>query len=232
MFDDITKEPEDMFEATDKAAPQVTPPTDTPTPVAPTEPRVALDTSSAPPAPPAPPAPVASPAPIAPPTGLEERVAAVSRQGGIPWKIILLIVAIGIVIGAAFALSMRILGARTPVTPTAPVIEDQTEAVQEPQEEEVVEEEPVAEVKEEVVSRKDTDKDGLTDEEEAEYGTSIRSEDTDSDGLFDLEEIRTWKTDPVNPDTDGDGYLDGEEVTGGYNPSGEGKLREPPNESS
>lgn len=49
----------------------------------------------------------------------------------------------------------------------------------------------------------DTDNDGLTDEEEKIYGTSI-----------------------INPDTDGDGYLDGEEVNGGYNPLGQGKLNQ------
>lgn len=47
----------------------------------------------------------------------------------------------------------------------------------------------------------DTDKDGLTDEDEEIYGT-----------------------DPENPDTDGDGYSDGDEVKGGYNPNGAGKL--------
>ncbi len=47
----------------------------------------------------------------------------------------------------------------------------------------------------------DSDNDGLTDEEEAQYGT-----------------------DPDNPDTDGDGYLDGEEVRNGYDPIGEGRL--------
>lgn len=44
-------------------------------------------------------------------------------------------------------------------------------------------------------AQKDTDKDGLTDAEEAQYGTN-----------------------KYNPDTDGDGYLDGEEVRNGYNP--------------
>ena len=48
---------------------------------------------------------------------------------------------------------------------------------------------------------KDTDEDGLTDTEEATYGTEID-----------------------NPDTDGDGYSDGSEVENGYNPAGEGEL--------
>ena len=50
-------------------------------------------------------------------------------------------------------------------------------------------------------SFKDSDKDGLFDEEESVYGTNVN-----------------------NPDTDGDGYKDGEEVDGGFNPTGSGKL--------
>ncbi|MBI4435457.1 hypothetical protein HY630_02200 [Candidatus Uhrbacteria bacterium] len=205
MFDDV-KDPEDMFAATDKVAPQVTSPTDVVNP-----PPVAM-------------APVA-PAPRVPmPTGSEPK-------GGFPWKVIVLVVGILVVIGSAFFLSMKILGSRTPVTPEPP--EREVEEVVEVEEEApVVEEEVVEEEEESVVSRTDTDKDGLTDEEEAEFGTSARSEDTDSDGLFDPEEIRTWETDPLNPDTDGDGYLDGGEVSAGYNPNGDGPLREAPTESS
>lgn len=73
---------------------------------------------------------------------------------------------------------------------------------------------------------KDTDQDGLTDEEEMNFGTDINSIDTDKDGLFDRDEIKVYKTDPLNPDTDGDGYLDGIEVKAGYNPSGAGRLYE------
>ena len=72
----------------------------------------------------------------------------------------------------------------------------------------------------------DTDQDGLTDQEERELGTNIYKIDSDGDGLFDREEIKTYKTDPLNPDTDGDGYLDGQEVKAGYNPLGSGKLYE------
>lgn len=71
---------------------------------------------------------------------------------------------------------------------------------------------------------KDTDGDGLTDEEEVELGTNPNKIDTDEDGLFDREEVKVYGTDPLNPDTDGDGYSDGEEVDSGYNPKGEGKL--------
>ena len=48
-------------------------------------------------------------------------------------------------------------------------------------------------------------------------------DDTDFDGMTDEEE-REFGTDPENPDTDGDGYLDGVEVLRGYNPNGPGNL--------
>ncbi len=70
----------------------------------------------------------------------------------------------------------------------------------------------------------DTDKDGLSDEEETVLGTDINKTDTDGDGLFDREEVEVYDTDPLNPDTDGDGYQDGAEVKNGYNPNGAGKL--------
>ena len=47
--------------------------------------------------------------------------------------------------------------------------------------------------------------------------------DTDNDGLFDDEEAK-YGCDINNPDSDGDGYLDGDEVKNGYDPNGEGKL--------
>ncbi len=59
---------------------------------------------------------------------------------------------------------------------------------------------------------KDTDGDGLTDEEEAKLGTDPFNKDTDGDGLTDYEEVKTYKTDPLNPDTDFDGLSDGNEV--------------------
>lgn len=93
----------------------------------------------------------------------------------------------------------------------------------------------------------DSDADGLTDEEEAQYNTnalladtdgddlSDREEiktyatdplimDTDNDGLNDGEEVKVWGTDPKNADTDGDSYPDGTEVKNGYSPTGPGKL--------
>lgn len=70
----------------------------------------------------------------------------------------------------------------------------------------------------------DTDRDGLTDEEERLYGSSVTLSDTDSDGLSDFDEIKVWNTDPNNPDSDSDSYKDGDEVKNGYNPKGAGKL--------
>lgn len=50
--------------------------------------------------------------------------------------------------------------------------------------------------------KKDTDKDGLNDDDEKKYGTN-----------------------PNKKDTDGDGYSDFEELKNGYNPLGKGKLK-------
>jgi hypothetical protein len=73
-------------------------------------------------------------------------------------------------------------------------------------------------------SNLDSDKDGLSDAEEEDFGTDPFEVDSDGDGLFDYEEVNAYGTDPLDPDTDGDGYLDGEEVAGGYNPNGSGTL--------
>ena len=48
--------------------------------------------------------------------------------------------------------------------------------------------------------------------------------DTDGDGLTDTQEA-IYGTDPNNPDTDGDGYLDGDEVKHGYDPTIAGDAR-------
>jgi len=60
-----------------------------------------------------------------------------------------------------------------------------------------------------VNNNSDADNDGLSDEEEAQFGTDVTMPDTDSDGLFDREEVYSFKTDPLNPDSDGDGFFDG-----------------------
>lgn len=71
---------------------------------------------------------------------------------------------------------------------------------------------------------KDSDGDGLTDEEELALGTDPFNADTDGDGLSDYQEVKIYQTDPLNPDTDGDGYTDGEEVANRFNPKGAGRL--------
>jgi hypothetical protein len=71
---------------------------------------------------------------------------------------------------------------------------------------------------------KDTDNDGLSDEEETQFGTDLTMPDTDSDGLFDREEVYSFKTDPLQPDSDSDGFYDGAEVRSGYDPLGPGRL--------
>jgi len=75
-------------------------------------------------------------------------------------------------------------------------------------------------------SQTDSDRDGLTDDDEELYGTNPNKVDTDDDGLTDRDEDNVFKTDPNNSDTEGDGFLDGEEVRGGYDPKGDGRLLE------
>ncbi len=58
----------------------------------------------------------------------------------------------------------------------------------------------------------DDDADGLTNAQEAVYGTDPKKADSDQDVLKDGEEVGRYKTDPMKPDTDGDGLTDGDEV--------------------
>src|SRR5215213_5538974 len=58
----------------------------------------------------------------------------------------------------------------------------------------------------------DIDGDGLSDVDEAAYGSDPLNRDYDADGLLDGEEVYIYGTDPLNNDSDGDGLLDGEEV--------------------
>lgn len=74
----------------------------------------------------------------------------------------------------------------------------------------------------------DADHDGLTDREEALYGTNSYATDTDGDGLTDRDETKVFATDPVNPDTDNDGFQDGAEVINGYDPKGPGRIKAAP----
>ncbi len=54
----------------------------------------------------------------------------------------------------------------------------------------------------------DTDSDGLNDAEEQQHGTDPRDNDTDDDQLGDGYEVNSAGSDPTRPDTDGDGLQD------------------------
>lgn len=62
--------------------------------------------------------------------------------------------------------------------------------------------------------------------------TEISStKDTDKDGLTDNEEI-IWGSSQGKPDTDGDGFLDGEEIVNGYSPTSTTTLAQDPTAAS
>ena len=69
----------------------------------------------------------------------------------------------------------------------------------------------------------DKDEDGLSDPEEAAYGTLRENTDSDGDGLTDGEEVHptgtTPATNPANADTDEDGLFDGDELAFGTDPT-------------
>lgn len=54
----------------------------------------------------------------------------------------------------------------------------------------------------------DYDKDGLTNEQEEQYGTSMINSDTDGDGLTDYEEVTKYNSDPTKYSTADDGISD------------------------
>ena len=64
---------------------------------------------------------------------------------------------------------------------------------------------------------KDSDGDGVSDEDEIKAGTDPNNPDTDGDGVSDGDERKNG-TDPKNPDTDGDGVSDGDEIKAGTDP--------------
>lgn len=66
--------------------------------------------------------------------------------------------------------------------------------------------------------KKDSDGDGLSDEDEQKLGTDPNNPDTDGDGLLDGDEVEEYKTDPNDADTDDGGIIDGVEVANGANP--------------
>ena len=62
----------------------------------------------------------------------------------------------------------------------------------------------------------DSDRDGLSDNEEAGLGTSLYDSDTDGDNLSDYEEVKIYHTDFSKADTDNDNLRDGLEVHGWF----------------
>ncbi len=73
---------------------------------------------------------------------------------------------------------------------------------------------------------KDSDADGLMDDQEKKLGTDPLSKDSDNDELDDYEEVNVYHTDPLKADTDADGIKDGQEVKMGRNPKGPGLLHD------
>jgi hypothetical protein len=65
---------------------------------------------------------------------------------------------------------------------------------------------------------KDSDSDGLSDAEEALWGTNPQIPDSDRDGLLDGDEVHKYFTQPTSRDSDGDGETDGDEVDCGSDP--------------
>ncbi|WP_427501178.1 Ig-like domain-containing protein [Methylomonas sp. MED-D] len=63
----------------------------------------------------------------------------------------------------------------------------------------------------------DTDRDGLSDEQEAVYGSNVNDTDSDDDGLSDGDEV-DMHTNPIDTDSDDDGVPDGTEVQNGTDP--------------
>ena len=75
-----------------------------------------------------------------------------------------------------------------------------------------------------VIGPADSDRDGLTDEEEATLGTNPQVADTDGDGLSDFAEVHIYHSNPLLADSDKNGTSDGDEVSAGENPAGSGRL--------
>ena len=64
----------------------------------------------------------------------------------------------------------------------------------------------------------DSDGDGISNLQEINIGLNPALKDTDYDGLEDNEEIDCYGTDPADPDTDDDGFKDGDEIKLGLDP--------------
>jgi len=228
MFDEPKNQPEDIFAADDKDKADAPTPTPAPAPATP-PPAVPVAEAALPP----PPFAKASgdkqppvqppPAKIPPKKPMPETMPSAGSDGAM--KAIIIVVVVVVVVAAAALFSYLLLGQSDPESDL--VIDDDVvniEDLQEPEEDSIEIIIPTPEPAPAV----DTDRDGLTDLQEAEIGTNIKVADTDADGLSDYEEVNTWKTDPLDPDTDGDSFIDGAEVSSGYDPNGDGKLMELP----
>ena len=155
-------------------------------------------------------------------TTVQELEAELTPRKSFPVKLLLFVGVIVLVIGVAAAISSFLLSSQTsslPPEPSAPSPSAQNVAPP-------IESEPAPPAP--VIPEPDSDQDGLTDIEEAQYGTDPTNPDTDQDGLSDREEVMIYRTNPLNPDTDGDTFSDGSEVKNGYSPTGPGKLFEVP----
>lgn len=73
---------------------------------------------------------------------------------------------------------------------------------------------------------KDSDADGLSNQQEKYLGTDPLNSDTDKDGVGDFQEVNIYETDPLDSDTDKDGTNDGDEIKKGQNPLGPGLLKD------
>ena len=215
MFENIKKEPDDIFGKTDGA--------NIPSVVS------AAQTIVAPPI-----SPLINQTPAIPSTPPALMPQVLSTKKSLPWKSILVILGGGILIAAAaYFISRMLLSAPASQTEGLPNVSN---AVQEKVNTEPKTNTPTTQANTPTTTTpaitnpppeetpKDSDKDGLSDAREAELGTDPNKADTDSDGLFDREEVEVYKTNPLSADTDGDTYLDGAEVKSGYNPNGAGKL--------
>ena len=233
MFDDQSNQPEDIFAGVDGGgAPNNLPTAQPPQPAqVPSPPPVAP--SQVPPQ--QAPAPAPAPSPV-PPSNMggssRPPLPAPPRTGG-GFKVFIIIIVAFLIIGLALFLAYTLV-IQSPnengvigSIDEGGVIDQNTEDQQgtlpeeDPVPESELEPEPEAE-------EKDSDGDGLTDAQEAEYGTSPARIDSDKDGLGDKEEIMTYQTDPLDSDTDDDGFIDGDEVANGYDPNGPGRLFEVP----
>ena len=69
-----------------------------------------------------------------------------------------------------------------------------------------------------IVLSDDPDDDGLTNAQEATYGSNAHNDDSDGDGLSDFDEVTTHGTNPVVADSDGDMVPDQAELAASTNP--------------